>query len=357
MARDYYEVLGIARGASADEIKKAYRRLSKELHPDKHKGDKAAEQSFKEINEAYEVLGDDGKRKQYDQFGAAGAQGGGAGFGGFDFSGFQNQDMGGFGDLFQSFFSGARGQAGAREQGGRDVQATVEIDLPEVVAGAKRTVQARMLSTCSDCGGKGASKDSKLVSCSECGGTGQRTAKVQSFFGTIQQTVVCDRCEGSGKIPEVPCPRCQGEGRTLEQRELPVDVPAGIEDGQTLRLRGLGEAGRRGAATGDLYVHVRVRPDTRFTREGADLHGTITLSVLDATLGVTAIAETIHGAVDLKIPAGTQPGQTLRIKGKGLPELHGRGQGDHFVTVEVTVPTKLSRAERDLLELWRKLGA
>lgn len=363
MAKDYYSILGIPRSASADDIKKAYRRMSKELHPDKHKGDKAAETKFKEVNEAYEALSDPKKRQMYDQFGEAGARngggGGGQGFGGFDFSGFaggQGERVD-FSDLFESFFGGAGAGGGGRRPSrkGEDREAVTEIAFTDVVLGVAKVIRVKKLIACARCGAKGAEPDSQLITCGECGGTGQVTRTTQSLFGMMQQTAVCPRCGGAGKIPEKPCRDCTGEGRIQFVDDITVQVPAGIEDGQTLRLRGLGNAGRRGDPPGDLYVHVTVLADPRFEREGPDIRTRLELPVVDVVLGAEAKVVTVHGMVTLDIPAGTQPGQILRMRGKGLPVLNSSDKGDHYVTVEVKIPTKISREEKRLMEEWREL--
>lgn len=368
MARDFYSVLGVAKGASADDIKKAYRKLSKELHPDKHKGDKAAETRFKEVNEAYEVLSNPQKKQMYDQFGHAGAGAGGfggaggsgGGFAGFDFSQFTGADAGSFADLFEGFFAGGgpRGRSGRRsEERGQDLETEITIDLADVVRGASRTISLKKLRTCEACASKGAEPGSPVVTCVDCGGTGQVTRTAQSFFGVIQQRTLCAKCRGSGKIPQRPCRTCDGEGRMRANAATLVNVPPGIKDGQTLRLRGEGEAGRRGAEAGDLYVHVRVKPDPRFEREEENpenVHSRATVAALDAILGVELPIETLQGSVRLRIPEGTQPGQVFRLKGKGLPVLNSGRVGDHFVTVGVEIPKKLSREERRLLEEWRE---
>ncbi|OGJ56569.1 molecular chaperone DnaJ [Candidatus Peribacteria bacterium RIFCSPHIGHO2_02_FULL_52_16] len=354
MAKNYYDVLGIQKNASVDDIKQAYRKMSKELHPDKHKGDKAAEQKFKEVNEAYEILGNAKKKQQYDQFGTTGnGQGGfGGGAGGFDFSGFT--EGGNFSDIFESFFGGARGGA-QREERGADREMEIAIDLHEVLKGAAKTVRIERNRSCETCGGSGAEKGSALTRCTECGGTGQVERQTQSFFGMIRQRFVCPQCKGSGKVPEKPCKECKGEGRRPIQEDLRIDIPAGIEDGQSLRLRGEGDAGRQGKSAGDLYVHVRVKEDPRFVRDGTDVRTITTISALDAILGTEIDVETLQGSVTLRIPEGTQPAQVFRLKGKGLPLLNSSRMGDHYVTVEIEIPKKLSRAERKLLEEWKKL--
>ena len=356
MAKNYYDILGLQKNASPDDIKQAYRKISKELHPDKHKGDKAAEQKFKEVNEAYEVLGNAKKKQQYDQFGTTGnGQGGfqgGQGFGGFDFSGFT--EGGNFSDIFESFFGGARAGAQREERGG-DREMNLSIELSDVLKGVTKTVRVERNRSCETCGGSGAEKGSELMRCTECGGTGQVEQQTQSFFGMIRQRFVCPKCRGSGKVPEKPCKECKGEGRKPVQEDLRIDVPAGIEDGQSLRLRGEGDAGRQGKSAGDLYVHVHVKEDQRFVREGTDVRTTATISAVDAILGTEIDVETLQGFVRLRIPEGTQPNQVFRLKSKGLPLLNSSRMGDHYVTVEVEIPKKLSRAERKILEEWKSL--
>ncbi len=363
MPRDFYDVLGLKRGASADEIKKAYRSLSKELHPDKHKGDKAAEAKFKEVNEAYETLSNPQKKQMYDQFGSAGANmgggggggfGGGQGFGGFDFSGFQQGDASSFSDLFEGFFGGGAGRARQSDRG-EDREVEMTIDLADAFTGVEKNISVRKLHACDRCKGDGAEEGSKISTCTECGGTGQVTHMTQSIFGRLQQRVICPKCRGSGKVPEKACSKCQGEGRTQQDVSLSISIPAGIRDDQSLRLRGEGDAGRRGATAGDLYVHIRVKEDPRFEREGDDIHVVLNISVVDAILGTEKQIPTVHGNVSLKIPEGTQPEQILRLKGKGMPVLNTNRFGDHYVMVKVQVPTKLSRAERKLVEEWRSL--
>lgn len=356
--RDYYDILGLSKGASADEVKKAYRKLSKELHPDRHKGEKGAEAKFKEVNEAYEVLSNPEKKQRYDQFGAAGVNGGpgGGGFGGFDFSGFSNAQGFDLGDLFEGFFGGGRRSGGRPQQErGADRETEMTIELSEAATGVHHTVEMRALRPCSDCDATGAEKGSKIVTCTECGGTGQVVRQSQSIFGMIQQASVCPKCRGSGKRAEKPCSRCQGEGRRGETVSITVDIPAGISDGQTLRIRGEGDAGRTGAPAGDLFVHIHVKSDVRFTREGDDLRSAVAISVPDAALGIEVPVETIHGPVQLKVPAGTQPKQVFRLKGKGMPVLQTSRHGDHYVTVDVLIPTKLSRDEKKLMEEWKNL--
>lgn len=369
MPKDFYATLGVSRDASPEDIKKAYRHLSKELHPDKHRSTglpagqagsgqakKDAEQKFKEINEAYETLADPEKRRMYDQVGKVGGAPGG-GPGGFDFSGFSGvrpEDSGGFSDLFETFFGGRSGKARAeQEKRGKDLEMRVRITFEESVSGVHKKIAVRRLQACPTCTGQGTAPGSTVVTCSDCGGTGQLTRTAQSFFGTIRQSVLCAKCGGSGKVPEKRCAKCDGEGRVLSNDAVVVTIPAGIADAQTVRLRGHGEAGRRGAPTGDLYVRIDVLGDPRFTREGDDIHSAMTLHVLRAILGDDVKVDTVHGSLELRLPPGTQPGQVFRLKGKGMPALKGRGHGDHYVTVHVEIPTKLSREERNVLEEWK----
>jgi molecular chaperone DnaJ len=356
MAVDPYATLGVPRDASAEDIKKAYRRLSKEWHPDRHKGDKTAETKFKQINEAYETVGDPEKRRTYDQFGRTTGQAGQAGSGGFDFSGFQSSGgFGDFADIFQNFFGSQGGRASQSSQDGDDRQVEATIDLADTVTGKRVSVTVKRYVACETCGGNGAEKDAKIVTCETCGGTGQVTRTAQSFFGQIQQRAICATCRGAGKVPERPCKKCDGEGRVAEKSELTIDIPAGIDDGQTLRIRGQGDTGRLGAAAGDLFVTVHVRSDARFEREGADIRSIHKIPVLTAILGGEATVPTLQGDVTLTIPEGTQPNQVYRLKGKGLPILGSSRMGDHYVTIQVEVPTKLSRAERKVLEEWKEV--
>lgn len=361
VAKDFYSILGVQKTASEAEIKQAYRKLSKELHPDKHKGDKDKEAKFKEVNEAYEVLSDPKKKEAYDRFGSADfngfrpGQGGGGGFGGF--SGFDASSFGGdFNDIFDAFFGGARGQQRKTETRGHNLEVEITIPFMEAVKGGDREITLKTQVACETCGGSGSAEGSKLVSCAECGGTGAVTRTTRSLFGMIRQSVICDVCRGSGKIPEKPCKNCGGEGRSAGKKTVRVRIPAGIDDGQTLRVTGEGEAGKHGSASGDLLVRIHVEPDKRFEREGDDIRTTISLKVIDAILGTKIDIETVHGTSTIDIPAGTQPGQVLRLKGKGMPVVNSGRTGDHFVTIDVVVPTKLGKEERRLFEELKKIG-
>ncbi len=353
MAKDPYSVLGISREAAPEDIKKAYRNMSKEWHPDKHKGDKKAEDKFKEINEAYETLSNPDKKKMYDQFGTTGGPGaaGAGGFGGFDFN-----NMGGaagFGDIFENFFGGGRSHARRNPAEGVDREISLTIDLHDVVTGVKHTFKLQRLVVCEKCKGNGADSGSKIVRCQTCNGTGQTIHTTSSFFGQIQQRRVCEKCDGSGKIPEKACSDCNGEGRYSESRDVTVEIPAGIQEGQVVRVQGQGDAGLRSGKVGELYIHIEVRQDPRFDRDGADIRSAVDVPVIDAILGGTIEIDTVHGKSTVHIPDGTQPGQVFRIRGKGLPHISSRHHGDHYVTVGIAIPTKLSRAERKILEQWR----
>ncbi len=362
MAKDFYAILGVPKSATEAEIKQAYRKQSKELHPDKHKGDKGKEAKFKEVNEAYEVLSDPKKKESYDRFGSAdfngfgGGGGGGGGFGGFS-QGFQGADFNGdLNDLFSSFFNGGGGGGRGRKPDtrGRNVEVEISIPLMDSVKGAERTITFTTQIVCDECAGNGSAHGSKTVTCTECGGTGSVTRTAKSLFGAIRQNVICEICRGSGKVPEKPCKKCGGDGRVSGKKTVNVRIPAGIDDGQTMRLTGDGEAGRQGEKAGDLLVHVRVEADARFERVGDDIRSTLPLPVLDAILGSEADIHTVHGTTKVSIPAGTQPGQVLRLKGKGMPVLNAGRHGDHYVTVDILVPTKLNREERKMFEELRK---
>jgi molecular chaperone DnaJ len=354
--RDYYDILGVAKSATADEVKRAYRKLAKEHHPDKHGGD---DSQFKELGEAYEVLKDPQKKAAYDQFGhTAGAQnpGGGNPFGGaggfnaegFDFSQFQG-GAGGFGDIFDMFFQGQGGGRTQQPAKGADLEAQVAIDFKEAVFGAERALHFEIDERCERCEGSGAEPGTHVATCDTCKGQGQVTRVQQTILGAVRQASVCPTCHGDGKIPEEKCSKCHGKGTVKETRELTVKIPAGIDNGSTIRLSGQGAA-HRSAPNGDLYVHVRVKPDANLKRSGQTISSTITIPMIDGTLGGEVPVETVDGAVKLKIPAGTQSGKLFRLSERGVPGIGGRKRGDHLVTVTVETPTKLTAKQRALLE-------
>lgn len=356
MARDYYEILGVPKTASQDEVKKAFRKQAHKLHPDKSGGDEA---KFKELNEAYQVLSDPEKRKRYDQFGHAG---GGAGFGGFSAQGgpapgWNPNDFqfnGDFGDIFSDIFGGGFGGGrGRRESAGMDIETDMEITFEEMVSGVKRTIGLRKPVRCAACDGTGGERGSKEESCPECGGTGQVARTVRSVFGTFSQMQSCPGCHGKGRRYAKTCHACQGAGRVTGEERIDIEVPAGIGDGQTISVVGKGAAGEHGAPSGDLFVTVHVRPHPSFERRGEHILSKVGIGFSIAALGDSVTVDTVHGPVKMKIPAGTQSGEVFRIRGKGLKSVRGWGTGDHLVTVDVRIPKKLSRDEEALI---RKLG-
>lgn len=350
--KDFYEVLGIAKGASEDEIKKAYRKLARQHHPDlnKDKPDEAAEK-MKELNEAYEILSDSGKRQQYDQFGHAAfdpSQGGGqGGFGGF------GGDAGGFGDIFDMMFGGAGGGRRRRPNGperGDDLRYDLELTFEEAAFGVNKNIQVTRLETCDTCHGSGAAAGTHPETCPTCHGTGQVQQQVNTPFGRMMNVVACQRCNGTGQIITNPCPTCKGKGRVRKTRTLEVKVPAGVDEGARLRMSGEGEGGLRGGPAGDLYVYLHVKDHPLFERDGNDVWCEVPLPMIKATLGAEIEVPTLDGKVSLKIPEGTQTGKVFRLKDKGIPRLHGRDRGDQYVRVKVIIPTKLDQKQRELLE-------
>ena len=349
--KDFYAVLGVSKSASPDEIKAAFRKLAHQHHPDKPTGNA---EKFKEINEAYQVLSDADKRKQYDQFGSAafdgsaGFGGGAQGFGGFDFSGFQNgQGFGDLGDMFGEMF-GFGGRGGARrEPRGNDVQVDVELEFRESVFGTDKSLSLTKFDSCERCGGVGAEPGTSLKDCADCQGKGVRLVTQRTILGTFQTKAECATCEGEGKIPEKKCSTCHGDGVVRAKKSLSVHVPAGVEDGNTLRVRGGGE-GVRGGKPGDLYVRLHVKADKRFEREGATIYSGVDIGFTQAALGDTVTVETLDGDEKLTIPAGTQTGTEFRLRGHGVPT--GSSRGDQVVIVRVVTPTKLSREQRKMLE-------
>ena len=338
--RDYYEVLGLQKGASAEEIKKAYRKLAKENHPDLHPGDKACEERFKEINEAYEILSDDDKRAKYDQYGHA-AFDPSAGFGGAGFEGFG--DFGDLGDIFSSFF----GPNAPRR--GENLRASVNISFEEAAFGCKKEVTVGRVEKCADCKGTGCAPGTTPEICPDCKGTGTVRTTQRTPFGMAQSTSPCSKCRGTGKIIHQPCKTCRGMGSVRRQHKINVTVPAGIDDGQAISLHGQGNEGANGGPAGDLLVSVIVRPHARFERDGNSVLLLQDISYAQAALGAEIEVPTIDGPVKLTIPEGTQPGSTFRLRGKGIPYLRGSGRGDQFVTVNVKVPKGLTGSQKELL--------
>jgi molecular chaperone DnaJ len=347
--RDYYELLGVARDADADEIKRAFRRLARELHPDVSEAPDA-EHRFREVVEAYEVLSNSERRELYDRFGHAGLRSGG-----FQPSAF---DLGSLSDLFSAFFGDDLFGVGGRPGRGRgaDVAARVEITLAEVASGTKREVPFGVAVQCGHCGGSGAEPDTPIRSCPACGGSGRIRQVSRSVFGEFVRTGTCPTCGGSGKLVEHPCKRCQGGGRVIEERTLEVDIPPGIHDGQRIRLSGEGHAGTLGGRAGDVYVEVHVRPDERFVREGNDVYTTVDLTVGQAALGATVSVPTLEGDVELTFEPGTQPGEIRVLRGRGLPVLQGFGRGNQRVLVNVVVPRHLTQEQRRLLEEFERMS-
>lgn len=361
MKKDYYETLGVSKSASKDEIKKAFHKLAMKHHPDKNKGD---DTEFKKINEAYQTLSDDSKRAQYDQFGHGHSTGSGqagygqqGGFGGFDFSGFQNGggvefDMGDIGDIFGEFFGGGRGRAQARR--GSDMQTELHISFEEAVFGVTRTIGIEKKSVCEDCDGSGAKKGTKQKTCTVCNGNGRITEIKRSILGSFQTQRECDTCYGSGKIPEEKCHTCKGAGIIRKQQKIDVGIPAGIENGQVVRMQGMGEAISHGT-TGDLYIRITVAPHKTWKREGMNLTDDLEIKLTESLLGGERKIHTLDGEVNIKIPEGITHGELLRIKGKGVPNSRGI-RGDILLRIKINIPHKLSRKAKELVEELKEEG-
>jgi len=355
--RDFYEVLGVEKSASEDDIKRAYRQAAKKYHPDLHPGDAGAEAKFKEVNEAYEVLSDKEKRSRYDQFGHAGVDpnfgagaGGAGGFGGFDFG-----DLGDLGDLFGSFFGGGFGAQSGRSSGanaprrGSDIRQSVFLSFEEAAKGCSKEVEYRRIEQCSDCHGTGAKAGTAAKTCSVCGGSGSVRMQQRTMFGVIQTQQPCDSCKGTGRIIEQKCQKCGGVGRVKVPRKRKVDFPAGIDDGQSLNVRGEGSAGVNNGPAGDLYVDVTVRPHHFFERDGYDVHCEVPLSFAQAALGSEIDVMTLDGVQKVKVAAGTQPGDVHTLKGQGIHRLNGRGKGDQLIHFTISVPKGLNSQQQQLI--------
>ncbi|MDQ4089744.1 MAG: molecular chaperone DnaJ [Actinomycetota bacterium] len=355
---DFYELLGVGRSANEDEIKRAYRKLARELHPDVNGGDPATEERFKLVTLAYETLRDPERRRRYDMFGPEGLRGsGGGGAGGA--GGFEDLFGAGLGDLFNSFFGGGgtgfgqtrgRGQAGPPR--GADMEVTVDIDFRSAVFGTSKEIRVRVPVPCSTCDATGAKPGTSATTCSGCGGAGEIRQVRQSILGQMVTSRPCPRCNGLGQEIQTPCLDCRGEGRRNEDKAYTVDIPAGVDDGNTLQLGGRGAAGPRGGRPGDLFVHLRVKPDERFHRQGNDLVHVLHVPMTQAALGAHLRYETLDGTEDLVIPRATQPGEVFRLRGRGVPDVNGRGRGDLLVQVVVDTPTELSKEQEELLRLF-----
>ena len=347
--RDYYEVLGLNKGASEDEIKKAYRRMAKQYHPDLHPGDKDAEAKFKEVNEAYDVLSDADKKARYDQYGHAGvdpnfgAGGFGGGFGDMDFD---------LGDIFGSFFGGGFG-GGARNRNaprrGENIRVGVTVTFEEAAFGCDKTITVSRVEQCSDCSGSGCAPGTTAETCQNCGGSGTVRQHQRTPFGVMQTQSDCPRCGGSGKIIHQPCKTCRGAGYARKQKKVSVKIPAGIDDGQTISLRGQGSVGLNGGPNGELLITVNVKPHAFFEREGSSVLCGVDVSVTQAILGCELEVPTLDGKVKYDVPAGTQSGTVFRLRGKGIPSLRGAGRGDQYVTVNVVIPKNLTAEQKELV--------
>ena len=349
--RDYYEVLGLNKGASDDEIKKAYRQNAKKYHPDLHPGDKAAEEKFKEVNEAYEVLSDKEKKARYDQFGHAGVDpnygAGAGGYGGNPFSGGIDID-----DIFSSFFGGFggnRGRSANRPQRGSDVNAGITITFEEAAKGCKKTINFNSVDNCDSCHGTGAEPGTQANTCSACGGSGRVTVNQRTPFGTVQTQRSCDACHGTGKVIEHPCHKCNGSGRHRKNHTVDVSIPAGIKDQMMLNVSGHGNAGYNGGPKGDLHVTVNVKNHNLFERRGDDVWCDLTITLTQAVLGSEVVVPTLDGKVNYSIHEGTQPNDVFRLKGRGISHLGGRGKGDQYCRVVVEIPKNLNNKQKELI--------
>ena len=349
--RDYYEVLGVSKGASEDEIKRAYKKLARKYHPDMNPGDKEAEEKFKEVNEANEVLSDPDKKARYDQFGFAGVDpnygaGGGYGAGGFDF--------GDLGDIFGSFFGGGFGGGGQRRrngpQRGESIRMSVSVDFIEAAFGCEKEVTVERSEQCPTCKGSGCAPGTTPEICPDCHGSGAVTQSQRTPFGVMQTQAVCGKCRGTGKIIHQPCPDCHGSGRARKRKTVKVNIPAGIDNGQTISLRGQGHAGKNGGPNGDLLITVMVKPHDIFRREGTSVFCEAPITFTQAVLGAEMEIPTIDGKVKYTIPEGTQTGTVFRLRGKGIPVLNGHGRGDQYVTVTIETPRGLNREQKDALK-------
>lgn len=366
MSKDYYQLLGVERNASAAEIKKAYRNLAQKHHPDRTKGDKEGEKKFKEVNEAYQVLSDKQKRTQYDQFGEAGVNFGGQGASGADFgqgfngAGFDFSSFGGgFADIFENFF-GTRGGGRGQRRGpirGNDIEVIINLGFKEAVFGLQKELEITRAVTCEKCKGKGAEPGVKIINCDNCKGTGEIRSVRSTVLGQISTSRVCENCGGEGKIPEKKCPQCHGTTRVRKSERVKVKIPAGVDNGSVIRLRDKGEAGLNAGSAGDLFIHIQVEASREFKRQGFDIYTEKEIHLLQATLGDEINVETLKDKVKLKIPAGTQSGKVFRLKDYGVKKLKEEDKGDQYIKVTVKIPDKLKRKEKELYaELAKEAG-
>ncbi len=348
--RDFYEVLGVNKSASADEIKKAYRKEAKKYHPDLHPGDKECEAKFKEVNEAYEVLSDSDKKSRYDQFGHAGVD---PNFGAGGAGGSYGGGFGDFGDIFSDIFSGfGFGGGGNRRNGpkrGADIRQIVELTFEEAAFGCKKKVVLNKMEDCATCHGTGAKPGTSATTCQRCGGTGQVTTQTRTPIGYMRNVSTCPECRGEGKIIKDPCTICHGAGKVRAQKTIEVDIPQGINDGQTMQITGSGEPGTKGGPNGDLLLTIRIKKHEIFTRDEFDVYISIPITFAQAALGATIKVPTISGVVEYDVPSETQSGSVFRLRGKGIPFIRGKGRGDQYVKVEVETPKNLSQRQKELL--------
>lgn len=345
--RDYYEVLGVSKTASDDELKKAYRTLAKKYHPDLNGGDKECEEKFKEVNEAYEVLSDPQKRARYDQFGHEDPRTGGAG----GYGDFTGGFGGGFDDIFSAFFGGGFGgtQRARGPERGNDLRYDLTITFEEAAFGCEKEITVTREENCEECGGTGAKKGTSPTTCPTCKGTGQVQSFINTPIGRVSNVRVCDACHGSGKIIKDPCPKCNGRGRVRRNRKISIKIPAGIDNGMQIPLRRQGEPGLRGGENGDLYIFVTVRPHKLFTRENYDLYCDVTVSFTQAALGGEIDVPTLNGMTKYNLPEGTQPGAVVRLRGQGIQNLRGAGKGDLYIKINVEIPRRLTEKQKELL--------
>lgn len=367
MPKDLYEILGVSKNATEQEVKSAYRKLALKYHPDKHKGDKDSESKFKEINQAYEVLSDKKKRQQYDTFGAYGGASGfggggggysrggssGGGFEGFDFSGFNN-GASDFADIFETFFGGGgKRRGGGKKSGpirGSDIEANIKISFNEAVFGCQKELEIIKSDVCQNCKGSGAEPGSSIVTCGSCRGSGEIRSVQNTILGQITTSHGCGECGGTGKVSEKKCLVCHGTTRVRTKEHVKVKIPAGVDNGSTIRVSGKGEGGIKGGSSGDLYIILTVEPSKKFIRDSYDIHTEIEIPLVQAVLGGEVDVATIHGVEKIKIPAGTEDGKVFKLSGKGVPKLNDGGTGDHLSKVRIKIPQKLSKRERELFE-------